>query len=189
MIAEYPNTLQDHNCSFLLKHREELKGNSYEDVVEWMCDTKYPNLYNYIYELIQPNVQDYINKYNPELSIELDGIGIIRQPEGAYDNLHTDTPLLKNKHDEIILRPFVCLVYLNDDFEGGELVFPTHKQTIKPEQGKMVMFPASWMYPHFVLPIGNGERYFIRFNFKINDPSDKDVDQWDITKDGIMQYD
>jgi prolyl 4-hydroxylase len=37
-------------------------------------------------------------------------------------------------------RKYTCLVYLNDDFEGGETVFDKLGITIKPECGKMVVF-------------------------------------------------
>ena len=37
-------------------------------------------------------------------------------------------------------RLYTVLIYLNDDFEGGETVFPKINKTIKPEKGKAVIF-------------------------------------------------
>jgi hypothetical protein len=53
------------------------------------------------------------------------------------------------------------LMYLNDDYEGGELVYTTPDNTvhtIKPEKGSMIYSP-SW-YPHSVNPVTKGTRYF-----------------------------
>jgi hypothetical protein len=44
-------------------------------------------------------------------------------------------------------RHFTYLWYLNTVDEGGETEFwGTH--TIKPEAGKLILFPASWTFPH-----------------------------------------
>jgi hypothetical protein len=45
------------------------------------------------------------------------------------------------------LRHFTYLWYLNTVDEGGETEFwGTHK--IKPEAGKLILFPSSWTFPH-----------------------------------------
>jgi hypothetical protein len=37
-------------------------------------------------------------------------------------------------------RLYTVLIYLNDDYEGGETVFPNINKIIKPEKGKAVVF-------------------------------------------------
>jgi len=37
-------------------------------------------------------------------------------------------------------RKYSALIYLNDDFEGGETYFPKINYTVKPEIGKMVIW-------------------------------------------------
>jgi hypothetical protein len=54
-----------------------------------------------------------------------------------------------------------ALMYLNDDYEGGELTYTDpegNKKTIKPKTGDMVYCP-SW-YPHGVNKVTKGNRYF-----------------------------
>ena len=48
--------------------------------------------------------------------------------------------------DEGTYRTLTYLWYLNDVSEGGETEFKDFK--IKPEQGKLLIFPALWSYPH-----------------------------------------
>ena len=54
-----------------------------------------------------------------------------------------------------------ALMYLNDDYEGGELTYTDPEgnlKTIKPKTGDMVYCP-SW-YPHGVNKVTKGTRYF-----------------------------
>lgn len=45
------------------------------------------------------------------------------------------------------MRRITFMWYLNDVVEGGETEFLA-KYNIKPEVGKLVLFPASWTFPH-----------------------------------------
>ena len=45
------------------------------------------------------------------------------------------------------MRLLTYIWYLNDVKEGGETVF-FGKYSIKPETGKLLIFPASWLYPY-----------------------------------------
>jgi len=46
---------------------------------------------------------------------------------------------------------------LNDDYEGGELVFPEQSSSIKPKAGDMVVFPGYYV-SHGVAEITKGTR-------------------------------
>jgi hypothetical protein len=54
---------------------------------------------------------------------------------------------------------FTIVMYLNDNYEGGEIVFPDHNISIKPKAGSLVMFPATSNFVHKVMPITSGNRY------------------------------
>jgi len=60
------------------------------------------------------------------------------------------------------------LMYLNNDYEGGEISFLTHKLSIKPKTGDLIIFPGNLNYAHKVTKITSGERYTspIWFQFK-----------------------
>lgn len=59
-----------------------------------------------------------------------------------------------------LLFDITILVYLNSDFEGGELVFPEYGLRIKPEAGTMLMFPSGHQYSHYVTPVSSGVRWY-----------------------------
>tara|TARA_R100001377_G_C3176669_1_gene105049 strand:+ start:39 stop:680 length:642 start_codon:yes stop_codon:yes gene_type:complete len=45
-------------------------------------------------------------------------------------------------------RILILMVYLNDDFAGGETVFPILGDSVKPVKGRLIMFPPTWTYLH-----------------------------------------
>ena len=45
-------------------------------------------------------------------------------------------------------RFLIMMVYLNDDFGGGETVFPIFEDAIKPVKGRLIIFPPMWTYLH-----------------------------------------
>lgn len=50
------------------------------------------------------------------------------------------------------------LVYLNDDYEGGEIYFPEYDLKIKPEKGMLISFPGNYLNRHGIFPASN-QRY------------------------------
>jgi Rps23 Pro-64 3,4-dihydroxylase Tpa1-like proline 4-hydroxylase len=56
-------------------------------------------------------------------------------------------------------RVFSCLLYLNDVDSGGETYFNNFDLTIKPEAGKIVLFPANYAYSHEARSPKSGEKF------------------------------
>ena len=73
------------------------------------------------------------------------------KPRDQYPN-HYDGPTELGRHISAIL-------YLNDDYEGGELVFGLHKVVIKPKKGMLLLFPSNYAYQHRAMPVTKGTKY------------------------------
>jgi hypothetical protein len=58
-------------------------------------------------------------------------------------------------------RDISIVLFLNEDFEGGEFVFPDVHIQVKPKPGLLVCFPSDQNYTHSVLPVTQGTRYSI----------------------------
>ena len=56
-------------------------------------------------------------------------------------------------------RVLSALLYLNDDYEGGNIRFPHAGIDIKPEAGSIMFFPSNFVYVHEVDAVTNGTRY------------------------------
>lgn len=76
---------------------------------------------------------------------------------GSYTNLHRDT-------NNAPWVEFTTIIYLNDDFSGGELNFPHLNFLYKPQAFSAILFPSSNKeYDHNVLKINSGNRYTVLF--------------------------
>ena len=60
-------------------------------------------------------------------------------------------------------RFLILMVYLNDDFDNGETEFTIFGDKVKPETGKILIFPPLWQYLHRGNPpTGNSyAKYFL----------------------------
>jgi hypothetical protein len=53
------------------------------------------------------------------------------------------------------------VMYLNDNYEGGEIDFVNQKISIKPEAGSIIIFPSYEPYVHHPKKIISGNKYMI----------------------------
>jgi Rps23 Pro-64 3,4-dihydroxylase Tpa1-like proline 4-hydroxylase len=92
---------------------------------------------------------------------DTDRLNMARWDAGSRLSLHVDDlGYVTDNH-------LPTLVYLNDDYEGGELSFATHDVTIKPKKGDLIMFPGNMHYAHEVKEVLSGVRYTIPIWFTI----------------------
>lgn len=59
----------------------------------------------------------------------------------------------------ISTRVLSVLLYLNDDYEGGEIEFKNSNIKLKPQAGSILFFPSNFLYVHEVHPVTKGPRY------------------------------
>jgi len=52
-----------------------------------------------------------------------------------------------------------AVLYLNDDYLGGEIEFPHFDVKIKPEAGTLVLFPSNYAYRHIAHEVTSGIKY------------------------------
>ena len=78
---------------------------------------------------------------------------------GAYANPHSDNSDFDGTPNAFEINKYVGILYLNDDYEGGELYFPDHGINIKPEAGMFITFPGGHENIHAVTEITKGTRY------------------------------
>jgi hypothetical protein len=55
------------------------------------------------------------------------------------------------------------VVYLNDDYTGGEIYYPNRQKEYKPIQNSVVIHSADKEYTHGVRTVKEGTRYFVTF--------------------------
>ena len=65
-------------------------------------------------------------------------------------------------------RDYTGLAYLNDDFTGGELVFPDLDVVIAPKPGLLVGFRSNHKFVHAVPKVLSGKRYSLPVWFSVD---------------------
>lgn len=92
-----------------------------------------------------------------------EGCRILRYKPGQQYRRHVDNILLTSRMEEaakgVPIRDVSIVGNLNDDFEGGELLFDRQKIKVPPLQGSVVIFPSNYIYPHRALPVRRGCKY------------------------------
>jgi predicted 2-oxoglutarate/Fe(II)-dependent dioxygenase YbiX len=96
------------------------------------------------------------SKYNPTEEDAVDGLAM--QYHTDYITVEKDMPGPKFF--------LTCTTYLNDDYEGGDIVFYIDGEDVvypyKPQAGDICVFPSTEPYFHGVKAIKNGEKFFVR---------------------------
>lgn len=65
-------------------------------------------------------------------------------------------------------RCLTALIYLSEQFDGGELVFDQWGLTITPRQGLLVVFPSDQHHVHQVKPVRSGRRHVLSMWFTVH---------------------
>ena len=124
-------------------------------------------LYPKIEDLFRNTVKNIIN---PFYQVEVDSSEIpqvLSYGIGGHYRPHIDgesiwmTPRGEKIWKKSTNRDLSIIFYLNNDFEGGDFVFPELKVRVRPEPGMMVCFPSNHHYMHGVEKITKGKRYSI----------------------------
>ena len=109
------------------------------------------DIYNKIKDAIYSATKDYSAKSQNELSEELPRT-ISKYYTGSFMGPHTDEGP----------RAYISgVLYLNDDYEGGEISFPNQDVEIKPSAGSMIIFPSIEPYVHNPKIVTSGEKYMV----------------------------
>jgi hypothetical protein len=105
---------------------------------------------------IQEKIKQVLDGLYP-FEITLTQIRSIIRSYGAGMPVHHDDDPYKT---ELTTR-YGFVLYLNDDYTGGEIYYPKLNIEYKPKVGDLVIHPGSEEYSHGVRDIVSGERYNI----------------------------
>jgi predicted 2-oxoglutarate/Fe(II)-dependent dioxygenase YbiX len=82
---------------------------------------------------------------------------------GGHHSRHADNCRQNEQGDWVANhtphRDVSAIYYLNEEFEGGEIVFERQQLTVKPRRGLLLAFPSDAEHVHEVFPVRSGVRY------------------------------
>ena len=124
-------------------------------------------LFPKIVDLLKDTVREVINPFYEVQISESEVPQILSYGVGGHYCPHIDgESLWQPPTGELIWkkstdRDLSMVFYLNNDFEGGDFIFPDLKIKVRPEPGMLICFPSNRYYKHGVEPVTKGKRYSI----------------------------
>lgn len=148
LICDYLNTQEWLQSTTIGGLKTEVR-NSYSIPVDFLNPYSLPEDIFNMNKIVWQKMQDYCSRWGFAISyLEPASIQKYNPGEGFY-GVHYD-----GEH-----RAVSALVYLNDVEEGGETVFPEFDLWIKPEIGKLVIFPSNYIYRHAAMTPKSNTKY------------------------------
>jgi predicted 2-oxoglutarate/Fe(II)-dependent dioxygenase YbiX len=151
-------------------HKSNATGGKEWIVNKEVRDTQHVNagpLFPKIIDLMKDTVREIVNPfYDIEIS-ESEVPQILSYSIGGHYTPHIDGESLWQTPDGELIwkkstdRDITMVLYLNDDYEGGDFIFPDLNIRVRPEPGMLVCFPSNHHYKHGVEPVTRGMRYSI----------------------------
>ena len=155
-------------CDIYDRHRERAQITDYSGfpVLHWWDFETAPEI-DHMMRVLMKQTEDRIVGFLPELApIYPETLFLAYLGPGGCHPRHADNSEQREdgswRPNHTPERDVSALYYLNDDFEGGEIVFEQHGLSIKPHAGLLVIFPSDRHHVHEVLPITAGKRYSVQ---------------------------
>jgi Rps23 Pro-64 3,4-dihydroxylase Tpa1-like proline 4-hydroxylase len=154
------------------------KTNDREDIIEARncVDFKYSqeslgsnipynqDLYD-IYSIINNKLDECLAHYEKIWNFSInykEVFNFVKYMPGKYFKIHAD-------HGPYYTCTVSAVIYLNDDYEGGELDFVRQQLKIKPSVGDIFLFPSNFVYEHASCEVISGTKYSVVVMLDYND--------------------
>lgn len=120
------------------------------------------DLHEEIYQKLKYCIDDYARYWGIDV-VYYEAFNFVKyEGEGTHFNIHAD-------HGPAYNCTVSAVIYINDDYEGGDLKFPRLDNLVyKPKVGDIAVFPSNYIYEHASLPMVSGTKYCVVVMTDIN---------------------
>lgn len=120
------------------------------------------DLHEEIYQKLKLCVDDYARYWGINV-VYYEAFNFVKyEGSGTHFNIHAD-------HGPAYNCTVSAVIYINDDYEGGDLKFPRLDNLVyKPKVGDIAIFPSNYIYEHASLPMESGTKYCVVVMTDIN---------------------
>lgn len=120
------------------------------------------DLHQEIYEKLKLCIDDYARYWGIDV-VYYEAFNFVKyEGEGTHFNIHAD-------HGPAYNCTVSAVIYINDDYEGGEIKFPRLDNYVHtPRVGDIAVFPSNYIYEHASLPMKSGTKYCVVIMTDIN---------------------
>ena len=158
-IEIYPNALSKEDIDKLISDINPVENAEH---MTYFVDTKE----NYGCKKVKCTDHSIVKSISDWVPYVTESVSIAYYPTGSYNAPHADNCVVENN---IVTRvkdwTHTGVVFLNNDFTGGNLVYPNQGCVFTPIVGTLIIAPAGEDYIHFVEQVTKGERFTLVFRF------------------------
>jgi hypothetical protein len=121
------------------------------------------DLHEEIYQKLKYCIDDYARYWGINV-VYYEAFNFVKyEGSGTHFNIHAD-------HGPAYNCTVSAVIYINDDYEGGEIKFPRLDNLVyKPKVGDIAVFPSNYIYEHASLPMVSGTKYCVVIMTDINE--------------------
>lgn len=112
-------------------------------------------LHEQIFDRFERDFKLVYEKYTQDFKVpcsQKEDYEILKYGQGNFFIDHIDDGLFMTRKVSIVY-------YFNDEYKGGEIIFPRFDLEIKPKANQLLLFPANYIYNHNVNEVTEGTRY------------------------------
>tara|TARA_R100001143_G_C3337831_1_gene122730 strand:+ start:442 stop:1089 length:648 start_codon:yes stop_codon:yes gene_type:complete len=131
---------------------------TWEFTANTLTDIHWRNLFRSVLVHVFRQYQAETNIHTQINATKIVTLNVLKYEEGGFYIPHSDSHALYP-------RTISVVYFLNNDYEGGELVFHTPDKEckemfrVKAAPGRAVLWPSNFLYPHSVTKVTKGRRY------------------------------
>lgn len=160
------NEAQVTNSDKPIKYARNCSDFKYNDKVLGLKNNenaKLIDMYQEIYKVLKSCIDDYAYYWGINVTYYEVFNFVKYEGAGQQFRIHAD-------HGPAYNATVSAVIYLNDNYEGGELYFPRlDKLTYKPRFGDIAVFPSNYIYEHASLDMVSGTKYCVVVMTDLND--------------------
>ena len=169
MIIQVANAVSDDDCRRLMTisdrhvHLTQDRDQTGHPVVYWDELRDAPCAAEIIPRLVRECLGDIASRLQPVDPLYPETVILAALGAGGHHSRHADNCRQNEQGDWVAnhtpQRDVTAIYYLNDTFEGGEIVFDLQQLVVKPRRGLLLAFPSDADHVHEVLLVRSGVRY------------------------------
>lgn len=151
-IYRIKNFISDDDAKYLLSYSDtfgnDLEHNPQKDIrfMEDLLDNKAEEI---LKECEKNTYLEILGNYSKTINIRIEKLSWMRRLELVKWNYSKSLDPHRDGHTQVPEEPELSLstlIYLNDDYVGGEICFPDYGISIKPDARDLIIFPSHFLH-------------------------------------------
>jgi predicted 2-oxoglutarate/Fe(II)-dependent dioxygenase YbiX len=169
MIIQVPDAVGAEDCRRLMTmydrhvHLATVKDQTGFPVVYWPQFRDSPDAAEIVPRLVEECLRNIGSQLRSAEPLYPETVILAVMGAGGHHGRHADNCRQNEQGDWVANhtphRDVSAIYYLNEEFDGGEIVFERQQLTVKPRRGLLLAFPSDAEHVHEVFPVRSGVRF------------------------------